>query len=327
MKLSSLRRLQQELAAAPIPPDPQQLSRHLRSLGLDPGNFYQELEMDSRYVDTHQDTSWSNSSVSLHSHAFYEVIYCESTCGAEYLVGAERYRLQKGDVVLVPPGVSHRPLLPEHMPEPYQRDVLGLSTDFLEMLNGLLPSDQLRQLTVPRLLRTAGSAWGSIGQRFRAGVQEAEARLPGWEAMVLGNTIRLSILLGRCMSDQRSAPPQAETPELLDRVLAYISENLTQRLTLPDTARRFFVSESTVSHTFRKKLGVSFSRCVTQQRLIAAKTFIGQGLPLETVAVRAGFSDYSSFYRSFRQEYGIGPRQFRKLCAEDWKTKSPLPEN
>jgi len=324
VKLSNIRLLQQTLSAAP--PDPRQLSAQLQALGLDPDNLYQELEMDSRYVDTHRDTSWSNADVSLHSHAFYEVIHCETSCGAEYLVGSERYRLQKGDVVLVPPGVSHRPLLPEHMSLPYQREVLWLSTEFLERFNALLPSDQLSQLTVPRLLRTAGSPWESIGHRFRAGVREAEARLPGWEAMVLGNTIQLAILLGRCMSDQEAVPPRAETPELLDRVLAYISENLTQRLTLPDTARHFFVSESTISHTFRKKLGVSFSRCVTQQRLIAAKTFIGQGLPLEAVAVRAGFADYSSFYRAFRQEYGIGPRQFRKLHTEDGKTRAAAPE-
>ena len=39
-------------------------------------NLYQELEMESNYVDTHRDISYSNSMVQLHSHNFYEILYC-----------------------------------------------------------------------------------------------------------------------------------------------------------------------------------------------------------------------------------------------------------
>lgn len=52
---------------------------------------------------------------------------------------------------------------------------------------------------------------------------------------------------------------------------------------------------------------------MTQRRLIAAKTLIEKGQLLEAVANQTGFSDYSSFFRSFKQEYGISPRQYRKL--------------
>lgn len=58
---------------------------------------------------------------------------------------------------------------------------------------------------------------------------------------------------------------------------------------------------------------VSFYRYVTQRRLIAAKSLILQNLPMEDVAVQSGFSDYSSFYRAFKQEFGISPRQYRNL--------------
>ena len=54
----------------------------------EPGVNYQELEMTSRFVDTHRDTSYSNAHLQLHSHTFYELLYCCNTCGAEYLVGA-----------------------------------------------------------------------------------------------------------------------------------------------------------------------------------------------------------------------------------------------
>lgn len=322
MKLSDIRQLSHAFSDGALPSDPQRVQELLRSLGYDPNHLYQELEMESRFVDTHRDTSWSNITVSLHSHTFFEVLYCRNTCGAEYLVGSDRYRLQKGDIILVPPGVSHRPLLPEQMTEPYKRDILWISTEFAAMLPQLFPNDFLYKLAETRLLRTAGTPWEYLGDMFRTGVREAEGKKPGWEAVVLGNTLQLMIHLRRAMMDKRARSLQAEKPELLDRVLAYVEAHLDQRITLAETARQFYVSESTIAQTFRKKMGVSFYRCVTQRRLISAKVLIADGIPLEAVSMRVGFSDYSAFYRAFKQEYGISPRQYRNLQEANSKSLS-----
>ena len=313
MKLSELRRLMREI---PIPADVSQQNlrnEYLLKLGLDPNNLYQELEMESRFADTHRDTSFSNAGLHLHSHSFYELLYCRNTCGVEYLVGAERYRLQKGDIVIVPPGVSHRPLLPEHMTQPYMRDVLWLSQEFFTTMEQIVPAGELHRISGTRLLRTAATQWESLGELFHHGVEEAERREVGWELAVMGNTLQLMACLCRTVQDRTARPLRAEKPELLDRILAHIEENLQEKLTLGEVARQFYVSQSTVSQIFREKMGVSFYRCVTQRRLIAAKSFIMEGYALETVAGGVGFSDYSAFYRAFRQEYGISPRQYRNL--------------
>lgn len=288
----------------------------LRSLGLDPGNLYQELEMSHRYVDTHRDVTYSNAMVSLHSHTFYELLYCTNTCGVEYLLGAERYRLQKGDILLVPPGVSHRPLLPAQLPEPYRRDLLWLSEEMIALVNQTLPPAERGLYRSIRLLRTAGTPWEFLGELFRTGVREAEHRQPGWEMAVLGNTLQLLTHLRRAAEDRSAAPLRAEQPQLLDRVLAYVEEHLAEKLSLGEVARQFWVSESTITQLFHHKMGVSFYRCVTQRRLIAAKSRILAGEPLEAVAPAVGFADYSTFYRAFKREYGISPRQYRKMQEE-----------
>ena len=131
--------------------------------------------------------------------------------------------------------------------------------------------------------------------------------------MVTANTINILVLLVRARLDMHTKPMAAEKPELLDQLLAYIENNMAQKITLADTARHFFISESTISQTFRKKMGISFYQCVTQKRLIASKALIEQNLALESVAERVGFNDYSSFYRAFKQEFGISPRQYRKI--------------
>ena len=289
------------------------MRQHLRELGIDPNKLYQELEMSSRYVNTHRDTSYSNATVSLHSHNYYELIYCRTDSGVEYLIGSDRYRIQKGDIVLVPPGVSHRPILPERMAEPYIRDVLWVSTEFMEHLINVFPDPtvKLRDPSVP--IRTAGTRWEFLGDLFRNGVREEEGKRPGWETAVLGNTLMIFANLKRAYIERSTGTMKAEKPELLDRIAAYIEVHYGEHITISDLARQFYVSNSTISHLFKQKMGVSIYRYITQRRLIAAKSLIQQGHLLEDVGRVVGFADYSTFYRAFKQEYGISPRQFGQL--------------
>ena len=314
MKLSDLHRLAAQLSQL-NQPDADQARDILLRLGFDPSNLYQELEMESRFADMHRDSSSTNGQMQLHSHTFYEILCCRNTCGAQYLMGAQRYRLQKGDILIVPPGVSHRPLLPERMDEPYQRYVLWISAEFMEdTLSHLIDGSVFSRCC---LLRSEGSESDSIREHFRAGCQESENRASGWESAVIGNAVIILALLQRMLLRQGPCT-DTESPDLLDRVLGYIETHLSQRITLEDTARRFWVSQSTITQTFRERMGVSFYHCVTQRRLIAAKSLIERGTNLEEVSHQVGFADYSTFYRAFRKEYGISPRQYRKLQAAEY---------
>ena len=155
-----------------------------------------------------------------------------------------------------------------------------------------------------------------MGDQIQDGVREARRRAPGWEAYVAGNTTILLTQVARALAERKGAPlAPAEKPELLDLVFSYIESHLSEQITLADTARYFWVSESKISQIFRQKLGVSFYRYVTQRRLIAAKSLIVQGVPLKAINERVGFADYSTFFRAFKREYGVSPSQFRSLQA------------
>ena len=286
---------------------------HLKEMGIDPSNFYQELEMSSRFVNTHRDVSYSNGTVSLHSHQYIEILYCRTSANVEYLIGSNRYRLQKGDIVFVPPGISHRPILPENLTVPYERDVLWVSTEFMETFIQMFPDESvlIRDYATP--IRTAGTRWEFLGDLFRKGVLEEEEKRPGWEAAVIGNTMTIFANMKRAYIERSAGTMKAEKPELLDRIMAHIEKYYATHITIDDLARRFYVSNSTISHLFKQKMGVSIYRYITQRRLIAAKTLIAEKLPMEEISQRVGFADYSTFYRAFKQEYGISPRQFSQL--------------
>ena len=309
MKLSDIEHLKALVKKHPeLIENPDQMKEFAQNAGLNLEDAYQELEMDDPYVDTHLDPGSAQEIVQLHSHNYYEILYICSG-NIQYLVRSERYRIQKGDVLIIPPGVSHQPLLQEGRTEIYKRYVLWLSTDFIKGIVPLFPDNDF---LCPTLLRTAGTRWSSISNKFYAGIKETEQKDAGWQASVYGNTMELITMLYRAVLDKDLVPLKSEIPELLDNILVYIEEHLAENITLDDTGKRFFVSRSTISNIFRKEIGISFYRYVTQRRLVAAKNYILEGLSMENIAENVGFSDYSSFYRAFKQEYGISPRQFKE---------------
>ena len=312
MKLDDVRKL--AAVVQPFTPEgQQQIHEYLRSIGIDPSNLYQELEMSSPFVNTHRDVTYTPQPVSLHSHSYMEILFCHNAADVEYLVGSDRYKLQKGDIILIPPGISHRPILPEHMEEPYVRDVLWINAEFLSSLEEVFPRASVASQSYTFLIRTAGTGWEHLGELFYTGVLEEERKKPCWEAVVMGNTLKLLAYLDRAYNDRAADRLKAEKPELLDKVTAYIEDHYAEHITVSDLAHRFYVSDSSISHQFKQKMGVSIYHYVTQRRLISAKNLIAKGMAMEQVAVQVGFSDYSAFYRAFRQEYGISPRQYRNL--------------
>lgn len=134
----------------------EEILQNLLEKGVVFKNIYQELEMDSRYVNAHQDISHSTDAIDLHSHTFYELLYCQRG-SIQYLLGGQRYQLRPGDVVLIPPGVGHQPLFPPQMIQPYQRSVVWISCEFAEFMFSKWPG--LKKNLSVCVLRIHNTPW------------------------------------------------------------------------------------------------------------------------------------------------------------------------
>ena len=104
---------------------------------------------------------------------------------------------------------------------------------------------------------------------------------------------------------------------LLEQITIYIEDNAGKKLTLKETASHFGVSVSTVTQLFQKKSQTTFHGFVTQCRMEKARKLFCQGRTLEAVGREVGYQDHSTFYRAFRQTFGMSPREYRKTIA--WK--------
>ena len=75
--------------------------------------------------------------ISSHRHGYYEV-YFFLEGSVDFQAGGSTRRLQYGDFLLLPPGVSHRPSI-DDPDTPYRRFVLWLDPDFCLQLTRISP--------------------------------------------------------------------------------------------------------------------------------------------------------------------------------------------
>lgn len=204
----------------------------LEMLHFNSGNFYQEIEMDDPLVQTQEDISTTEDVVGLHSHVYYEIIFIRSG-NLQYLIGTRRYRIQRGDILLIAPGVSHRPLFLERLQEKYARIVVWVSPACADLLRTQWP-DMAELNRLPCMLRTGDLPTDSIAAyeaAFRRGVREYTAAEPGWEAAVFANTLQLFVSLRRDFGSGRVAQPAAESGSCWTRSC------LMSRIILPGISR------------------------------------------------------------------------------------------
>lgn len=306
--------------------DRERFKERMRQKGLDPNINYQELEMSSPLINAHRDITYQYEALSLHSHDFYEILCCRTSCGAEYLVDSRRYTLQKGDIILIRPGVSHCAILPNPLEIPYERDVLWIGETMQKAFVSILglPSESYDRDLPSYLIRTTNTPWEYLCDLIHSCVQEEERRPPFWQTRVVSYAMLFLSDLNRSFLSQTGSAMQAETPELLDEILGYIENHYPEKLTMEQVAKQFYVSERTIGTLFRKRLGVTFYQFLTRRRLIAAKRLILEGKTLESVSLQVGFQDYSAFFRAFKGEFGIAPRDYKKL-EEPKNTLFPPP--
>ena len=117
------------------------------------------------------------------------------------------------------------------------------------------------------------------------------------------------------MRKERPSTAQRKSA-MMKKITVYVDTHLHEPITLRIIAAHCGVSVSTVTQLFQRQEAVSFHGFVTNRRMMMAENHIREGFPLEQVGKMVGYQDHSTFYRAFRQHYGISPREFRCRLAD-----------
>jgi len=92
----------------------------------------------------------------------------------------------------------------------------------------------------------------------------------------------------------------------------FIVDSYRKDITLQDIADKFDISTSTVNRVFQPYFHSTIYQFILELRLGYAYTLIESGLSITESWQKAGFNDYSNFYRAFIKHYHIRPHEVPK---------------
>ena len=249
--------------------------------------------------------------VEVHHHDFYEVYFLLAGEVA-YWVEGRIIRLCPGDLLFINPMELHRPITDPDKPM-CERFVLWVNKEYLESLS--TPQVSLSNCFDTELpnhthqIRPASAERAVLTAQMGELVRECYGKDYGSEISAQGIFLQLMVRLNRLARSQERQEEEQLSP-LVQGAMQYIGENLSSPLSLEEIAGKLFISKYHLSHAFSREVGVSVYRYIMLRRLMLARQQLSDGETAVQVCRSCGFSDYASFYRAFKSEYGISPREY-----------------
>lgn len=250
--------------------------------------------------------------VSLHSHDFYE-LYFFIKGNANYIIEDSYYKLNQGDILLVSPSDLHQLDIYDSK-EDYERIVLWINPRYLKKL-----STQRTDLSICFKLSN-GHNKHLIRAPISSTIKELLLELyRNSKSESYGSDVFADILIKKVLLSLSehaiNAPHHAieYNDSIVSKVMRYISDNLNSKLTLDILADSMFMSKYHLSRLFKNETNTTIHQYIIKKRLILSKRFLEQNLPVVEVFAKCGFSDYTHFFRAFKNEYGITPKEYSAL--------------
>jgi AraC-like DNA-binding protein len=226
-----------------------------------------------------------------------------------YCVEGRRYALGPGEGFLICPGQSTYYCASEEDPWEYgwigfdgfeSKELLqrcGLSSGrpvFRDLSGGELAS---RLLRLVEMFEEGNNGYALLGQLY---------------------------LCFSCMVIRPDAPRKSGEEEYSEKAMEFIRTNFGYDIRITDIARYVGVDRTYLYKIFVRRLGISPQRYLTEFRLeLAARLLRESDLGVSEIAYSCGFQDPSAFYRYFKRQYSVTPRQYREA---EYITMAPAGE-
>ena len=107
------------------------------------------------------------------------------------------------------------------------------------------------------------------------------------------------------------------TDQRLEKVLAFLGDNMSETVPHTEVARLAGLSPAAFSRYFRRKMGKTFQRYLSDMRLSeACRQLLETSKSIAEIAFDVGFQNLSTFNRSFRESRRMSPREFRTKAGK-----------
>ena len=92
----------------------------------------------------------------------------------------------------------------------------------------------------------------------------------------------------------------------------YINRHLEEDLSLDSLSSFFYVSKYHISHIFKDNMGIPLHQYILKNGFTPARTLYCPTSPSAMFISSTASKDYTSFFRAFKKEYGVSPKEYRE---------------
>lgn len=285
--------------------------------------------MISRDFEIYYYSDTDMTKVSSHTHDYYEFYFFLKGNVSLHINGVQQH-LHPGDIILIPPNTRH--YLTVHDQEvPYQRFIFWISEKFChDLFNQSKDYEYLFQHTSTShryVYHFDVISFNTIHTKIIRLLEECHSQQFCQHTMVSLCVNDLILTLTRLVYNLENPGISRGENSVYQGIVSYIENHIHEKITLQNIADALFVSKYHIAHVFKEQIGMSIHQYILKKRLNLSKGSIASGTDITTACSQCGFDDYSCFYRAFKKEYGMSPKEFKSSIEQIKESDSFLVSN
>lgn len=257
-----------------------------------------------------------------HFHDYVELLYLYDGKLRVWLNGKE-YAFNEGELIIINSKESHR--LESAAPESryyvikFNPEILWASNGSAKETRYVLPFLNSSS-THPRVFPASFVSETGIGALVADAVSAWKNRPVGYELLLRGDVLKIFGHVVGCLSDLgveiKYTVGSGSLYGIMDNIIDYVNQNFTS-CDERELAKRYKVSYSYFSRTFKQMMNMSFKEYINYLRINEAqRLLLTTGKSITDISMEMGFSSPSHFINVFRRHMGRAPKQYRKNIAK-----------
>lgn len=250
----------------------------------------------------------------LHYHDHYEAFFSRSG-NILYSIEGRKYQLSVGTLLLISPYEFHQ--LCEQTDVYADRIGLRFNASLLESLStsecNLATCFDTQSPTYTNLYQFSEAQQREIDYILQGLLNEQNGSRFGTSLAEQTLLTQFFLLINRASIEESQMPALFDpAAQLVRQVIDYMEQHYAESITLELLEKKFYLSRYQITRDFTRLVGCPPYRYLLQKRLQHAQRLLNIGITPQQVAIQCGFSDYTNFYRRFKNVYGISPRAYCK---------------